>query len=205
MRDQLWIGGRWTDGATGERISVTDPATGLEIASVASGTPADATAAVDAAAAAQRGWAAASPRERAEVLRSCWETLVAHTDELAQIIVAEHGKPLADAKGEIAYAAEFFRWNSEEAVRIHGSIGTAPSGTNKIIVRHPPVGVVVMVTPWNLPAAMITRKVAPALGAGNAVVIKPPKETPLTALRVAELLHEAGVPAGVVNVVPTMS
>jgi succinate-semialdehyde dehydrogenase / glutarate-semialdehyde dehydrogenase len=205
MRDQLWIGGRWTDGATGERISVTDPATGLEIASVASGTPADATAAVDAAAAAQRGWAAASPRERAEVLRSCWETLVAHTDELAQIIVAEHGKPLADAKGEIAYAAEFFRWNSEEAVRIHGSIGTAPSGTNKIIVRHPPVGVVVMVTPWNFPAAMITRKVAPALGAGNAVVIKPPKETPLTALRVAELLHEAGVPAGVVNVVPTMS
>lgn len=139
------------------------------------------------------------------MLRSCWETLVAHTDELAQIIVAEHGKPLADAKGEIAYAAEFFRWNSEEAVRIHGSIGTAPSGTNKIIVRHPPVGVVVMVTPWNFPAAMITRKVAPALGAGNAVVIKPPKETPLTALRVAELLHEAGVPAGVVNVVPTMS
>ena len=119
------------------------------------------------------------------------------------MITAEHGKPLADAQGEVAYAAEFFRWNAEEAVRITGTISTAPGGGNKIIVHHPPVGVVVMVTPWNFPAAMITRKVAPALAAGNAVVIKPPKEAPLTALRVAELLEEAGVPPGVVNVVPT--
>jgi succinate-semialdehyde dehydrogenase/glutarate-semialdehyde dehydrogenase len=116
----------------------------------------------------------------------------------------EHGKPLADALGEITYAAEFFRWNSEEAVRIDGVIKTAPGGGNRIIVHHPPVGVVVMVTPWNFPAAMITRKVAPALAAGNGCVIKPPAETPLTALRVAELLEEAGVPPGLVNVVPSV-
>lgn len=204
MRTQLLIGDRWLDGADGEHISVTDPATGDEVARVAAGTPADAVAACDAAAAAQPGWAATAPRVRSEVLRRCWEILVDHTDELAELIVREHGKPLADAKGEIAYAAEFFRWNAEETVRIRGSLGTAPSGNNRIIVHHPPVGVVVMVTPWNFPAAMITRKVAPALGAGNAVVIKPPKETPLTALRIGELLGEAGVPPGVINIVPTL-
>ena len=123
-----------------------------------------------------------------------------HQDELAGLIVTEQGKPLADARGEIAYAAEFFRWNSEEAVRIRGSLSVAPSGSNRIIVHHPPVGVVVIVTPWNFPAAMITRKLAPALAAGNGVVIKPPTETPLTALRIAELLAEAGVPGGLVNV-----
>lgn len=203
MREQMLIGGEWIDGADRERIAVLDPATGGEITTVAAGTAADATTAVDAAAAAQVGWAAAAPRERAEILRACWSTLVDHTDELAELITREHGKPLADARAEVAYAAEFFRWNSEEAVRIHGSIGTAPGGANKILVRHPPVGVVVMVTPWNFPAAMITRKVAPALAAGNAVVIKPPTETPLTALRVADLLQDAGVPGGVVNVVPT--
>ena len=138
------------------------------------------------------------------MLRNCWQVLVDHTTELAELITREHGKPLADSTGEVAYAAEFFRWNAEEAVRIHGSLGIAPSGANRIIVRHPPVGVVLMVTPWNFPAAMITRKVAPALAAGNAVVIKPPKETPLTALRIGSLLEEAGVPAGVVNVVPTL-
>jgi succinate-semialdehyde dehydrogenase / glutarate-semialdehyde dehydrogenase len=204
MKTELFIGGEWRDGSDAERISVLNPATGTEITTVAAGTPEDATAAVEAASIAQKSWAATSPRERSEVLRNCWQTLVDHTDELGALITLEHGKPLPDAKGEIAYAAEFFRWNAEEAVRIRGSIGTAPSGANKIIVRHPPVGVVVMVTPWNFPAAMITRKVAPALAAGNAVVIKPPKETPLTALRLAELLTEAGVPAGVVNVVPTL-
>ncbi|MEQ8842118.1 MAG: NAD-dependent succinate-semialdehyde dehydrogenase [Acidimicrobiales bacterium] len=203
MRDQILIDGEWRDGTDGQRIAVLDPATGEEIASVAAGTAADATAAVDAADRAQRSWAATPPRERAEVLRGCWSTLVDHTEELAELITREHGKPLADARGEVAYGAEFFRWNSEEAVRIHGSMGTAPGGANRIIVRHPPVGVVVMVTPWNFPAAMITRKVAPALAAGNAVVIKPPKETPLTALRVAELCQKAGVPDGVINVVPT--
>ena len=203
MRDQLLIGGEWRDGAAAERIAVLDPATGGEIASVAAGTPGDAHDAVEVADAAQKKWVTVAPRERAEILRSCWSTMIEHTDELAELITREHGKPLADARGEIGYAAEFFRWNSEETVRIHGSLSVAPGGANKIIVRHPPVGVVVMVTPWNFPAAMITRKVAPALGAGNAVVIKPPKETPLTALRVAELLQGAGVPEGVINVVPT--
>jgi len=204
MRNQIFVGGQWRDGAKGDRISVLNPATGQELATVASGTPADAVAAVDAAAAAQPLWAATPPRERAEILRACWAIMMEHSDELGDLITQEHGKPLVDARGEIAYAAEFFRWNSEQAVRMHGSIGLAPSGANRILVNHPPVGVVVMVTPWNFPAAMITRKVAPALAAGNAVVIKPPKETPLTALRIAELMGEAGVPDGVVNVVPTL-
>ena len=201
MQTQMLIGGTWSDGT--EQIAVHNPATGEQIATVAGGGPVEATAAVEAADRAQRSWAATAPRVRAEILRSCWSTLIDHTDELATLITLEHGKPLADAKGEIAYAAEFFRWNSEEAVRIDGMIKTAPGGSSKIIVHHPPVGVVVMVTPWNFPAAMITRKVAPALAAGNACVIKPPAETPLTALRVAQLLEEAGVPAGLVNVVPT--
>jgi len=205
MQSSLLIGGEWRDGSTGERFDVENPATEEVIASVAAGTPADAVAACGAAAEAQAGWAATAPRERAEILRRSWQTLVEHTDELARLITLEHGKPLADARGEVAYAAEFFRWNSEEAVRIHGSLATAPSGANRIIVHHPPVGVVVIVTPWNFPAAMITRKLAPALAAGNAAVIKPPRETPLTALRIGELLHQAGVPAGVVNIVPTLT
>ncbi len=204
MRDQLLIDGQWLDGSSGERLPVLDPSNGEKLADVAAGTPADATRACEAAAVAQRSWAATAPRERSEILRSCWKTLVDHTDELAALITREHGKPLADSSGEVAYAAEFFRWNAEEAVRIRGSIGIAPSGANKIIVHHPPVGVVVIVTPWNFPAAMITRKLAPALAAGNAAVIKPPRDTPLTALRVAELLHEAGLPSGTVNVVPSL-
>ena len=204
MRTDLLIDGTWRGGSDGDRIPVLDPATGEELAVVAAGTPADAVAACDAAAEAQKLWAATAPRIRSEVLRSCWENLVDHTDELGDLITREHGKPLADAKGEVAYAAEFFRWNAEEAVRIRGSIGEAPAGTNKIIVRHPPIGVVVIVTPWNFPAAMITRKLAPALAAGNACVIKPPKETPLTALRVGDLLAEAGLPPGLVNIVPTL-
>jgi succinate-semialdehyde dehydrogenase/glutarate-semialdehyde dehydrogenase len=203
MRTELLIGGTWRQGSSDGRIAVTDPATGDQVAEVADGTPSDAVAACDAAEEAQSRWAATAPRERSEILRSCWETLVEHTDELASLIVQEHGKPLADARGEITYSAEFFRWNAEETVRIRGELGTAPSGANRIVVHHPPVGVVAMITPWNFPAAMITRKLAPALGAGNAVVIKPPRETPLTALRVAELLQEAGVPDGLVNVVPT--
>jgi succinate-semialdehyde dehydrogenase/glutarate-semialdehyde dehydrogenase len=182
---------------------VIDPATGETITDVAAGTPADARDACDAAAAAQPAWAATPPRVRSEILRAAWQTLVDHAAELAELITREHGKPMADSMGEIGYAAEFFRWNAEETVRIRGSIGTAPSGDKKIIVHHPPMGVVVMVTPWNFPAAMITRKLAPALGAGNAVVIKPPRETPLTALRIGELLEEVGLPPGLVNIVPT--
>ena len=205
MRTQLYINGEWRDSENGAEFTVWNPASGTELADVASGTAADAIRAVDAAATAQVAWAAEPPRVRSEILRACWKHLLDHTDELADLIVSEHGKPRIDAAGEVAYAAEFFRWNAEETVRIHGTIGVSPSGGNKIIVHHPPVGVVVMVTPWNFPAAMITRKVAPALGAGNGVVIKPPKYAPLTALRVAELLSEAGVPDGLVNVVPSQT
>ncbi len=199
----MLIGGQRRNGSNGDHIEVRDPATGAVIESVAAGTPSDASAAVDVAARAQGEWAHTAPRERSELLRAGWQTMVDHTDELAELIVRENGKPLADARGEVAYAAEFFRWNAEETVRIRGEIGVSPSGDKRMIVHHPPVGVVVMVTPWNFPAAMITRKLAPALGAGNAVVIKPPAETPLTALRVAELLEGVGLPPGLVNVVPT--
>ncbi len=199
MRTQLFIDGHWRDGSAGTTIAVSNPATGGHIADVATATPEDAIAACDAAHRAQREWAPTPPRHKAEVLRRCWELMMAKQDDLAELIVCEQGKPLADARGEVAYAAEFFRWNSEEAVRIHGTMGVAPAGANRIIVHHVPVGVVVIVTPWNFPAAMITRKLAPALAAGNGAVIKPPAETPLTALCLAELLTEAGVPAGLVN------
>ncbi|NND75461.1 MAG: NAD-dependent succinate-semialdehyde dehydrogenase [Ilumatobacter sp.] len=204
MKTQLFIGGEWRDGAEDGVIDVADPATGEVFAEIAAGTPADASEACDAAHEAQLAWAEVAPRDRSETLRRCWEVLMEHHTELAELIVREHGKPMADAKGEIAYAAEFFRWNAEETVRIRGTLAHAPAGANRILVHHPPVGVVVMITPWNFPAAMITRKLAPALGAGNGVVIKPPKETPLTALRIADLITEAGVPGGLVNVVPTL-
>ncbi|MCY4068821.1 MAG: NAD-dependent succinate-semialdehyde dehydrogenase [Acidimicrobiaceae bacterium] len=205
MQTRMLIDGDWTEGAASERFEVVDPATGEGIAEVAAGTAADALAACDAAEAAQRKWAAAAPRERSEILRACYQTLLEHSSEIAELITREHGKPQADALGEVAYSAEFFRWNAEEAVRVHGSVSLAPSGDKRIITRHPPVGVVAMVTPWNFPAAMIARKVAPALAAGNATVIKPARDTPLTALRLAQLLEEAGVPPGLVNVVPTRS
>ncbi|MCB0995160.1 MAG: aldehyde dehydrogenase family protein, partial [Acidimicrobiales bacterium] len=203
LATNLLIGGDWRPGGEGGRFAVTDPATGDQLAEVADATAADAVAAVEAAAAAQPGWGATAPRDRSEILRSCWQAMIDHTDELAELIVRENGKPLTDARGEISYAAEFFRWNAEEAVRIQGTIGRAPSGANRIIVHHPPVGVVLMIAPWNFPAAMITRKLAPALAAGNAAVVKPASETPLTSLRIAELMLDAGVPPGLVNLVPT--
>jgi succinate-semialdehyde dehydrogenase/glutarate-semialdehyde dehydrogenase len=203
MQTELFIGGEWRGGSAGGRFEVVDPATTDVITTVASGTPNDAIDAVEAAGRQQGDWARVAPRERGETLRRAWQIMVDHTDELAGLIVRENGKPLSDARGEVAYAAEFFRWNAEEAVRIHGSFGVAPSGANRILVHHPPVGVVLMITPWNFPAAMITRKLAPALGAGNGVVIKPPAEAPLTALRIAELLTDVGVPPGLVNVVPS--
>lgn len=195
------VGDSWMEGGD-DCVPVINPATGETIGSVHHGGADVATAACAAADVAQKLWAAQAPRERSEVLRRCYE-LISTDAELAPLISLEHGKPLDDAVGEVAYAAEFFRWNAEEAVRISGSLSLAPSGSNQIIVRHPPVGVVVVVTPWNFPAAMITRKVAPALAAGNAVVIKPAPETPLTALRLGKLFLEAGVPPGVVNIVPT--
>ena len=199
----LCIGGKQVPASDGSRFDVLDPATGGVIASVADGSVADAIAAVDAAASAADAWAATSPRERSEVLRRAFELMTERADELAHLISLENGKALTDARGEVAYAAEFFRWYAEEAVRAAGSVMTAPSGANKIVVLQQPVGVCVLVTPWNFPAAMATRKIAPALAAGCTAVLKPAAETPLTALAVAALLQKAGLPPGVLNVVTT--
>jgi len=205
LRTDLYIDGEWRPAANGERFDVVDPGTEQVIAQVANAGPDDARAAAAAAADAQPEWAATPPRERGEVLRRSWELLTERADDLARLITRENGKVLAEAKGEITYAAEFFRWFSEEAVRLSGELTTAPSGSNRILVVHQPVGVAYLITPWNFPAAMATRKIAPALAAGCAVVLKPATLTPLTALAVADVLSEAGVPAGVVNVVPGRS
>lgn len=199
----LYINGEWTAGSTGQRIEVFDPSTGMPIAAVADASIEDAMGAVDAAYEAAPGWAATAPRKRSEILRRCFELMVERKDMLAELISFENGKSLADSEGEVAYAAEFFRWFSEEAVRLNGEMSTAPSGANKILVQHQPIGVAVLVTPWNFPAAMATRKIAPALAAGCTVVLKPATETPLTAYALAALYAEAGVPAGVVNVLTT--
>jgi succinate-semialdehyde dehydrogenase / glutarate-semialdehyde dehydrogenase len=199
---QQVIGGEWRDGSKGS-FEVLDPATGEPICSVPRAGTDDVAAAITAAADAQPGWAATAPRERAEVLRRAFELMVARREELAYLMALEMGKSLADARSEAAYAAEFFRWFSEEAVRIGGELRTAPSGANKILTFRRPVGVALLLTPWNFPAAMATRKIGPALAAGCTVVLKPAHETPLTALLLAQLLAEAGAPAGVVNVLTT--
>ena len=185
------------------RFAVLDPADGSVISSLESAGPADGIAAVDGAATAAADWAARAPRERAEILRRAFDLMTARTDEIAHLIVREMGKPLAEARGETAYAAEFLRWFSEEAVRANGEFAIAPSGANRMLVAHAPVGIALLITPWNFPAAMATRKLGPALAAGCTVVLKPAQETPLTALAVGQLLEEAGVPEGVVNVVCT--
>ncbi len=203
LPSDLWIDGQWRPGSTGGRIDVLDPSTGKTIGSVADASIEDALSAVGAAHQAGPGWAATAPRQRGEILRRCFELMIARRDMLAQLISLENGKSLNDAQGEVTYAAEFFRWFSEEAVRLNGEIYTAPSGANKIVVEHQPIGVAVLVTPWNFPAAMATRKIAPALAAGCTVVLKPATETPLTAYVLADIYREAGVPAGVVNVLTT--
>jgi succinate-semialdehyde dehydrogenase / glutarate-semialdehyde dehydrogenase len=200
----LLIGGQWTTGRAGV-LPVIDPATEDPIAEVASATPEDALEAVAAAHQALPGWAATPPRVRGECLRRAYELMIAGAEPLARLMVMENGKALRDARAEITYAAEFFRWFAEEAVRIDGMITMAPSGANRILVQRQPVGVAVLVTPWNFPAAMATRKIGPALAAGCTVVLKPAKETPLSALAVAAILAEAGVPDGVVNVVTAQS
>jgi succinate-semialdehyde dehydrogenase / glutarate-semialdehyde dehydrogenase len=198
----LLIGGQWSLGRAGT-LAVINPATEDTIAEVADASPEDGLAAVDAAAAALPAWAARPPRERGECLRRAFELMTQRSEQLARLMVLENGKALRDARGEILYAAEFFRWYSEEAVRLDGHLSIAPSGANRIMVQRQPVGVSFMITPWNFPAAMATRKIGPALAAGCTVVLKPAKETPLTALAVAGILAEAGVPDGVVNVLPT--
>ena len=197
----LYINGAWRP--TNERIDVLNPATEQVLASVASAGIKDADDALDAAEAAMAEWAARTPRQRSEVLRKAWELMTARLDEFAHLITLENGKAGVDAKGEATYAAEFFRWFAEEAVRAEGLITHAPASGARIVVQHKPAGLAVLVTPWNYPAAMGTRKIAPALAAGCGVIIKPASETPLTMLALMPLLKEAGVPDGLVNVLPS--
>ncbi|MFC0113432.1 NAD-dependent succinate-semialdehyde dehydrogenase [Kibdelosporangium aridum] len=203
MKTELLIGGKWLPASDGARIPVLDPATGQEIASVASGTVEDGLSAVDAAASALPSWAATAPRARADLLMAVFNLMQERADWLARLIVLENGKALPDALGEVKYAAEFFRWYAEEAVRVAGTVQTAPGGQNQIMVLRQPIGVSVLVTPWNFPAAMATRKIGPALAAGCSVILKPASETPLTALAIGALLEEAGAPPGLVNIVPS--
>ena len=201
----LWIGGQWKKSSDGGRFDVIDPATENKVASVASATVEDAKAALDAASAAFPGWAAKKPRERGEILRKAFELIMRDAERLAKLITIENGKALSDSRGEVAYAAEFFRWFAEEGVRNIGQNTVAPATGARILVHHKPAGIAVLVTPWNFPAAMATRKIGPALAAGCAVVLKPASDTPLTMLALMPILEEAGLPAGVVNVVPSRS
>ncbi len=200
---ELFIGGKWVGAEGGKTFAVRDPATGKELCQVADASPADGVSALDAAVAAQADFAAMAPRERGEILRRAYELLTARSDELALLMTLEMGKPLAESKGEIAYAAEFFRWFAEEAVRIGGDFATAPNGSGRFLITRQPVGPTILITPWNFPMAMGTRKIGPAIAAGCTMVIKPAAQTPLSMLALAGILAEAGLPEGVVNVLTT--
>jgi succinate-semialdehyde dehydrogenase / glutarate-semialdehyde dehydrogenase len=199
---QMFVNGDWAGGSGGS-FEVLDPSTGSAICAVPRAGLDDLDRALGAAVQAQPGWAAVAPRERAEVLRRAFELMIERREQIAFLMSLEMGKSLADSRGEVTYAAEFFRWFAEEAVRIDGALRTAPSGANRILTFRKPVGVALLLTPWNFPAAMATRKIGPALAAGCAVVLKPAEDTPLTALLLAGLLAEAGAPAGTVNVLTT--
>jgi len=199
LKTQLFIDGKWIDGVS--TIAVTDPSDNSTIANVAVASDEDCATAIDAASNAFKSWAKTVPRVRAEILRKAFEIMVAEADRLAEIITKENGKVLSDAKGEILYAAEFFRWFSEEAVRVNGEFRTSPNGDKRILVTKQPIGVSLLITPWNFPAAMATRKIGPALAAGCTVILKPAGETPLTAMAIVEILERAGVPKGVVNLI----
>jgi len=200
---QLFIGGDWQDAESGRTLSVDNPATGEQLCQVADASPADGRRALDAALAAQAAWAATAPRVRSEILRRAYDIIVARTEDLALLMTLEMGKPLAEARAEVAYGAEFFRWFSEEAVRVDGGMMTAPDGRNRLLVTRQPVGPCLLITPWNFPLAMGTRKIGPAIAAGCTIVLKPAPQTPLTSLALAEILTEAGLPAGVLNIVTT--
>lgn len=197
LKTDLYIDGAWVKGDG--TLPVTDPSTGNVIAEVQTAGDSDCDAAITAAHNAFKTWSKTAPRVRSEILRKAFEIMVAEADDLAKIVSMENGKVLADAKGEITYAAEFFRWFAEEAVRTPGDYRHAPSGDKRILVTHQPIGVSLLITPWNFPAAMATRKIGPALAAGCTVILKPASETPLTALAIIEILERAGVPKGVVN------
>jgi len=199
----LFIGGTWRESSDGGSIEVHDPATGSVLTTVADASVADGTAALDAAVAAQAEWAKVPPRERGELLRAAYELITERTEEFALLMTLEMGKPLHEARGEVAYGAEFFRWFSEEAVRVHGRWATAPNGASRLLTMKMPVGPTLMITPWNFPLAMGTRKIGPAIAAGCTMVVKPASQTPLSMLALAALLDEVGLPKGVLNVITT--
>ncbi len=205
VKDGLYIGGQWRPASDGGTLTVYDPATGDALKTIADATVQDGVAAVEAASAAFPEWAATPPRERANILRRAFNLVIEKTEQFALLMTIEMGKPLEEARGEVAYGAEFLRWYSEEAVRIHGRYGTNPEGTGRMIVSKHPVGPAFMITPWNFPLAMGTRKIAPALAAGATVVVKPAALTPLTTILLAQVFEEAGLPPGVLNVVTTDS
>jgi succinate-semialdehyde dehydrogenase / glutarate-semialdehyde dehydrogenase len=201
VRKELFIGGEWREAEGGSRLGVEDPATGEHLVEVADASPADAKAALAAAAKAQAEWAVSAPRDRGEVLRAAYEKIVARADDLALLMTLEMGKSVTESKAEISYAAEFFRWFAEEAVRIHGRYMVNTTGKGRILTMRQPVGPCVFVTPWNFPTAMGTRKIAPAVAAGCTMVVKPAQQTPLSMLALAQILEESGLPAGVLNVI----
>jgi succinate-semialdehyde dehydrogenase / glutarate-semialdehyde dehydrogenase len=205
VNKQLFIGGEWRDAKEGGTLSVEDPATGESLCEVADGQPEDALAALEAADEAQADWARTAPRQRGEVLRSAFEIITERIDDLALLMTLEMGKPVADSKAEITYASEFFRWYSEQAVRIGGTYSISPDGNQRIMTMKQPVGPCLMITPWNFPMAMGTRKIGPAVAAGCTMVMKPAKATPLSMLALAGILEEAGLPPGVLNVVTAAS
>ncbi|HWH25127.1 MAG TPA: NAD-dependent succinate-semialdehyde dehydrogenase [Pseudolysinimonas sp.] len=200
---KLFIGGEWQDAADGKTLDVLDPSTGQSLVSIPDGGVSDGLRAMDAAAAAQDEWASSAPRIRSDILRGAFDLLQKRFDDAALLMTLEMGKPLSESRGEISYGGEFLRWYSEEAVRISGRYGTNPEGTGRMIVTQRPIGPVYLITPWNFPLAMATRKLAPALAAGCTAVIKPSELTPLSTLFLVGLLEEAGLPAGVVNVITT--
>jgi succinate-semialdehyde dehydrogenase / glutarate-semialdehyde dehydrogenase len=205
VKKQLYIDGEWRDAAGGGTLAVEDPSTGELLCEVADAQPEDALSALEAANKVQAEWARHPPRQRGEILRSAFEMITERIDELAMLMTLEMGKPIADSKAEITYASEFFRWYSEQAVRIGGTYSISPDGAQRIITMKQPVGPCLMITPWNFPMAMGTRKIGPAIAAGCTMVMKPAKATPLSMLKLAEILEEAGLPAGVLNVVTASS
>ena len=199
LKTDLYIDGAWVSGDG--TIPVIDPSTGSTICEVATAGDTECEAAISAAHRAFPSWAKTAPRVRSEILRKAFEIMVSESEHLAKIVSMENGKVLTDAKGEIAYAAEFFRWFAEEAVRTPGDFRSSPSGDKRILVTHQPIGVSLLITPWNFPAAMATRKIGPAIAAGCTMILKPATETPLTALWIVDILHRAGLPKGVINLV----
>ncbi|HVE24954.1 MAG TPA: NAD-dependent succinate-semialdehyde dehydrogenase [Sporichthya sp.] len=197
----LLLGGEWRPASGGRTFGVEDPATAAELCTVADAGAEDALAALGAAAEAQPHWAATPPRDRAEILRSAFEVMTERVDDLALLMTLEHGKPVAESKAEVAYAAEFFRWFSEETARITGGYATSPNGQARLLTIKQPVGPCLLITPWNFPLAMGTRKIGPAIAAGCTMVMKPAKQTPLSMLMLSQILQEVGLPAGVLNVV----